>query len=516
MPDTRTGDSVAARQCWECFKRRLVCDRTLPLCRKCAKTGKECPGYNDQKPLQWVEPGHVTIRPKKKSKECRPPTSAIRTANSARLAPAIPNGPVADPGESRDASLPELLGQGGRSGLVSEELQLTPEAIELSKSQLANLLVEEDKPAWWRDLDIEKQVDPIELTTAKAGAGCGVGERIMCIGNKDQIKEVVERGQHWEAALLLQSNQRPLAKIQRLLQIMEMNRLPSYDFLSDETHDVVQAVNYYVDWRSHADGMKRLIDMRGGFASLRRTVPHMTSALVIFVLIVTFSNSLGPATHQISITEPLEQHIQEVEKVYSLILPYTLCPSTLFIEIIRINRLRQELSLTPIVESHQHAQDARSILSRVESYGPREWAQSRDQEDDWQLIASIWQSAIALYCIMSLQAVEILPSTTGMDIMRMRHRDRLLNDLKAATRLKQLKKISTFPLCVLGVEAGYHVQQSTQIWIERHLEDHARLLGSNSPLKAREVLRRYWRRKKPGWNECFNEPFTTLVPAGVC
>lgn len=221
--------------------------------------------------------------------------------------------------------------------------------------------------------------------------------------------------------------------------------------------------------------------------------------------IVTFSNSLGPASHQISITEPLEQHIEEVEKLYSLILPYTLCPSTLFIDIIRINRLRKQLSRSSIVDPHQYAQYAQSILSRIESFVPREWAQSKDQVDGWQLIGSIWQSAIALYCIMSLQAVDIFPSTTEMDIMRMRHRDRLLEDLKAATRLKQLKKISTFPLCVLGVEAGYHVQQSTQIWIERHLEEHARLLGSNSPLKAREVLRRYWRRKKPGWNECFDE-----------
>jgi len=245
MPDAKPNDSIAARQCWECFKRRLVCDRTLPLCRKCTKTGKECPGYNDQKPLQWVEPGHVTIRPKKnKNKECRPPTSAIRAANSDRLAPVIPNGPVAGPAVSRDACLPELLGQGGCSWPVSEELELTPEAIGLSESQLANLLVQEDKPAWWRDSGIKQQVDPIEPLAAEARVGCGVGERIMCIGNKDQIKEVVERGLHWEAALLLQSNQRPLAKIQRLLQIMEMNRLPSYDFLSDETHDVVQAVNY--------------------------------------------------------------------------------------------------------------------------------------------------------------------------------------------------------------------------------------------------------------------------------
>jgi len=244
MSDAKPGNSIAARQCWECFKRRLVCDRTLPLCRKCTKTGKKCPGYNDQKPLQWVKPGHVTIRPKKKKKESRPATSAIRAGDSERLARIISNGPAATPGVTKETGLLELLGQGGCSLLVSEELQLTPEEIELSKSQFANLLVEEDKPAWWRNPGIENQVDTIELIAAEAGAGCGVGERIMCIGNKDQIKEVVERGQHWEAALLLQSNKRPLEKIQRLLQIMEMNRLPSYDFLSDETHDVVQAINY--------------------------------------------------------------------------------------------------------------------------------------------------------------------------------------------------------------------------------------------------------------------------------
>ncbi|KAI4644671.1 uncharacterized protein J4E78_009490 [Alternaria triticimaculans] len=244
MQDARTSDSIAARQCWECFKRRLVCDRTLPLCRKCTKTGKECPGYNDQKPLQWVEPGHVTIRPKKKKKECGPPTSAIRTGTSGRPTRVTPNGPVATPGVTRETGLLELLGQGGCSLLVSEELQLTPEEVELSKCQLANPLVQNDKPSWWRNSGVEKPVEPIELIAADSGAGCGVGERIMCIGNKDQIKEVVERGQHWEAALLLQSNQRPLARIQRLLQIMEMNRLPSYDFLSDETHDVVQAINY--------------------------------------------------------------------------------------------------------------------------------------------------------------------------------------------------------------------------------------------------------------------------------
>lgn len=54
------------RQCWECLRRRLVCDFTLPSCKKCQKAGKTCPGYDPQKPLQWLAPGKVTSRRRNK------------------------------------------------------------------------------------------------------------------------------------------------------------------------------------------------------------------------------------------------------------------------------------------------------------------------------------------------------------------------------------------------------------------------------------------------------------------
>lgn len=53
----------ADRACWECRKRRYACDRSQPSCKKCQQTSKDCPGYNDQKPLQWLEPGRVSLRP---------------------------------------------------------------------------------------------------------------------------------------------------------------------------------------------------------------------------------------------------------------------------------------------------------------------------------------------------------------------------------------------------------------------------------------------------------------------
>lgn len=226
---------------------------------------------------------------------------------------------------------------------------------------------------------------------------------------------------------------------------------------------------------------------------------------------MTFSNSLGPGTGHINVTEPLEQHIREIEKLYSLVFPYVLCPPTLFTEIIRINHLRQEILTSPFDDASQYVLDAHDILARIEAFIPEDWAQPGEHVSDWQLIGSVYQSAIALYCTMSLQSLDALPSSLEMDTMRTIHGERLYENLKVTARSKILKKLALFPLCVLGVEAGYHKQQSTRIWIERRLEDLSCMLGTSSPLKARTILRRYWTRGQPGWDECFDGPYVFIM-----
>lgn len=47
------------RRCWECLRRRLVCDLRRPACIKCDRAGIICPGYGEQKPLTWLTPGKV-------------------------------------------------------------------------------------------------------------------------------------------------------------------------------------------------------------------------------------------------------------------------------------------------------------------------------------------------------------------------------------------------------------------------------------------------------------------------
>lgn len=59
-------EETATRHCWECVRRRVVCDRALPTCKKCLIADKNCPGYDEQRPLQWIENGKVTSRKAKK------------------------------------------------------------------------------------------------------------------------------------------------------------------------------------------------------------------------------------------------------------------------------------------------------------------------------------------------------------------------------------------------------------------------------------------------------------------
>lgn len=49
------------KQCWECRRRRLVCDFTRPKCRKCQARGVACTGY-DSKPLRWLHPQQVNAK----------------------------------------------------------------------------------------------------------------------------------------------------------------------------------------------------------------------------------------------------------------------------------------------------------------------------------------------------------------------------------------------------------------------------------------------------------------------
>jgi hypothetical protein len=58
-PSFEIFNEVSTRRCWQCVRRRLVCDLRRPSCLKCEKNGHICPGYASTKPLVWLPPGKV-------------------------------------------------------------------------------------------------------------------------------------------------------------------------------------------------------------------------------------------------------------------------------------------------------------------------------------------------------------------------------------------------------------------------------------------------------------------------
>ena len=57
------------KRCWDCIRRRLVCDSGRPSCNRCQTAQIECSGYGEKKPVKFLEPGVVLSRPRKK-KQC--------------------------------------------------------------------------------------------------------------------------------------------------------------------------------------------------------------------------------------------------------------------------------------------------------------------------------------------------------------------------------------------------------------------------------------------------------------
>ncbi|KAJ4374821.1 hypothetical protein N0V83_001898 [Neocucurbitaria cava] len=249
--------------------------------------------------------------------------------------------------------------------------------------------------------------------------------------------------------------------------------------------------------------MQRLVEMRGGFRNLMKEAPHLAPTLVIYTL---------PSWDQIDITTYPEKTIEDVMDTYSFIFPYILCPPELFRELLRTNHLRQKASAPMMLceIEPEHVLEAHDLLARIEAFVPEDWAQPGQYYDEWLLIGTMYQSALAIYCTMSMQSLTILPNTLEMNSMRSIHGDRLLTSLRASAKLPRVMKFIVWPLVVAGVEALYR-DEATRNCIESILTDQSRIQGTSSPLKARAVLRRYWQKGVPGWDECFDRPYVFII-----
>jgi len=219
MKHTESGEKKANRQCWECLKRRLVCDHTLPHCKKCQKAGRDCPGYDEQKPLQWIQTGKVTSRRRKKGS----PPKIYKT-------PSVEE--------------PKQLAQETIKDLDLDLLPLTSAAV------LEGLPFQAITPYVWSsegDLSYvfdDQQEDELGGDYAsRLRSGLDLVGKMFAMGGREKLEEIVNGRLENEAKKLCPKSH-PLQRLEHILRLIENNDLPNYTNLSHQTDEVVQAVSY--------------------------------------------------------------------------------------------------------------------------------------------------------------------------------------------------------------------------------------------------------------------------------
>lgn len=157
--------------------------------------------------------------------------------------------------------------------------------------------------------------------------------------------------------------------------------------------------------------------------------------------------------------------------------------------------------------------DAQDLLGQILRFSPETYASTNGNartQSKWLLVGRIHQSAIVLYCILSLQHALLLADSEAVSRTAQTHYSRLLLDLKEGYKHDRFKSCFFWPLVVAGVAA---VRGTTfeQAFVAETIQDCARDVGSSVPLLARKVLMSFWGSGKQGWDDCFDHPYILLV-----
>jgi hypothetical protein len=244
MKTAENGKEKATRQCWECLKRRLVCDHTLPHCKKCQKAGKECPGYDEQKPLQWVQPGNVTSRRRKKDRPTK--IYKVPTRESTKADPQEPKQStsffITSPPESDliDVSLVASLPEDGFS-ISRTQNQVFFDHIHSQRFFTRSKSTREDEWGYLAE-DFDEKASR-ELAFYNADTTDKIYS-LFAIGNRHDIEEILAKGSQDDAARMVGGEKNPLKRLNRLLQVLKMQDVPNYTHLRCDTNEVVQSVSY--------------------------------------------------------------------------------------------------------------------------------------------------------------------------------------------------------------------------------------------------------------------------------
>lgn len=147
------------------------------------------------------------------------------------------------------------------------------------------------------------------------------------------------------------------------------------------------------------------------------------------------------------------------------------------------------------------------LLEQISLFSATEWAHSiGDGSEELQSLGLIYQSAVVLYCILSLQSASILRENAGLDAGRIRHYERLLPLLRTACLSPQLRMLILWPFCVAGV-AAVRGSDADRQFISERLWHMNKTIGHAMPGILRDMLHKFWLSGNKAWDGCFERQY---------
>lgn len=231
--------------------------------------------------------------------------------------------------------------------------------------------------------------------------------------------------------------------------------------------------------------------------------------------VAVIGNTTCPASDLLMTNLHLEALKFLPEQYSTMASPFQLCPVLLFIEIIKINHLRMQATRPDATDTEALQKEGYEILERINCFSPHRLAESKHScREDWVLVGHVYQAAVALYCILSLQSLSILPETPALRIQCATHGRVMQMLLRETLASKKLKRFMIWPLVLLGVEAVYG-GASMRAFVAEQLSELSHDVGSYVPLTAKRVLELFWASGETRWDVCFGRPYVFTMQIAV-
>lgn len=214
-----------------------------------------------------------------------------------------------------------------------------------------------------------------------------------------------------------------------------------------------------------------------------------------------------------------DSHIEDVDVIVhhygGKLFSFQMCPAPLFAEIVKINYLRVRAVGVAPAEAGCHSPEAHNILDRVRTFSSREWSETKPcSQDAWILLGDIYQAAVSLYCILSLQSPSVLPASPEIMAQCTEHGRNLWERLDLALSSQATRFSMIWPLVVLGVQA-VNDAAPMRAFVSEKLPEMSYHGGSDVPMVAKSVLEKFWDSGETRWDACFDRPYAFMTQLAV-